>query len=167
MDELLTIKKEEDDMPDYSVFQNSQTYKLDFLNSITFCTFPFIQLKVRYTTCSPWTAKRQKCSVRSNVNALNRDVSQSIASVSPRVVYAGLIVSVWTARISIRFSIIKKCMLRGAVNAPNLSAKKIIVNAFKKEKPAPRNAAASIVKILRHDSPVFHIVYFADWLIFI
>lgn len=73
-------------------------------------------------------------------NAPNQDASLNTANASEKVKFAGQNVNASIAKIISRYNISKNQKLNEVANVLNLSAWKIIVNAFKKDKPVMKNA---------------------------
>ena len=140
MDELMTVKKQ--DTMQLNLFQNSNTYKLDFLNSITICKPLYIQLRVKSSIYFPCIQKSQEPRERLNASAQSLDASLNIANALQKEGFVEFSANVKIVKILARSSIPKRRMLKKAVSVPSQSAKRIIANAIRRVSHAPRNVVA-------------------------
>lgn len=106
---------------DYTNFQNSQTYKLDFLNSITYCTYLNIKHKGKYTISCHFIPISPNLSAKFAANAPNRDANQNTASASQKGRHVELTVNAKIVKILNQFSIIRSRMCKRGASVPNPS----------------------------------------------
>lgn len=141
-----------------NLFQSSNTYKLDFLNSITICNPFYIKLKVKSSIFSHSIRKSQEHKERSSVSALSQDVSPNIVNALQKERFAEFSVNAKIAKILVPLSILIRPMFKKDVSAPSRSVKKIIANAFRKVSLVQKNVVAQIAKITNREYLYFFLI---------
>lgn len=156
-DEIVTIKREESEKRPLQ-FASSQSYKLDYLNSITLGIQSLTQIKANFTISWLLIHKNTKMGRKSNVSALNRGASPSIVSVLVEDQYVELTVSASIVTIwSLSSTIVLSLMRIKDVSVQSHTVWRTTASVFRGENFVGRNAIVPIVKIYTFDICTIHI----------